>query len=162
MGVVFGVGRQRAFDRPLDDSPDTCSSDKPRILFDVAESQILSYCHVADVRLFRPGQNSQQFGFPGAVGADQPNSVSLRNCKRDILEKWLRSKCFRDIVDVNDRRQRLRSPAFRGYQETRAGATESSDKPIAASYRSAGRITTAKRPNLKTTAQGDFTFRSTS
>src|SRR5215831_15319191 len=105
VGTAFGVGGQRAFGRSLDDIPDARSSDKPRILFDVAESEALSYRHVAAVGLFGPAQNSQQCGFSGAVRADQPNSVSPRNCKRDILEKWLRSKCFRDILDVNDRRQ---------------------------------------------------------
>jgi len=49
------ISLPRAFDRALDDSPDAVSSDKPRILFDVAELEALSYCYGAAVWLFRAG-----------------------------------------------------------------------------------------------------------
>jgi hypothetical protein len=77
------------------------------ILLDVADPEPFAKCNFAAVRIFVPGQNSQQRRLAGPIGADEPNAVALSDCERHILKKRVRPKGFGNFLNVNDRRQRL-------------------------------------------------------
>src|SRR6266849_2316389 len=44
-------------------------------------------CHLADRRFRNPGQDFEQCGFPGAIAADDSDSIALLDIEADIPER---------------------------------------------------------------------------
>ena len=77
------------------------------ILLHVADPEPFSEGHFPAVRLFGAGQNSQQGRFAGAVRANEPDPVAVRDRERHVLKERIRSKGLRNSLNIDDRRQRL-------------------------------------------------------
>ena len=81
------------------------SGREPGILLDVAETGALAHGDFAGVGVDLAGENAEQRGFTGAVGADQADAISFGNGERNFLEERIGAEGFRDFLGVDYRWQ---------------------------------------------------------
>jgi hypothetical protein len=78
---------------------------KSRILLDAGEACPFAKRYFPAVGSDFASQNAEQSGFAGSVWANQSDTVPVRNGERNILEKRVRSECFRNFLRINNWRQ---------------------------------------------------------
>ena len=75
-----------------------------RVLRDVRGAGTFAHCQFAGVRLDLPGQNRQQGGFAGAVGADEADAGAVFHGERDVAKQGSGAELLGDGLRVEDRR----------------------------------------------------------
>jgi hypothetical protein len=76
-------------------------------LFDEAELRAFANSHFAGAGLDASDKYFEQCGLAGSVGADQADALAFRNGERNIFEKRSESIAFRQLLGINDGRQKI-------------------------------------------------------
>jgi len=104
-GTALRLWHGRALQRSIDHRPHRVPGPKFGFLLHITQADAFADSDFSGVRIFRTSENSQQRGFPRAVGTDEPNAISFRNGERHVLKQRVGPEGFRDAANIDQRRQ---------------------------------------------------------
>ena len=73
------------------------------LLGQIADGRRARAAHLPGVRLLETGQDPAERGLAGAVGADEPDALAIRDAPGDVAEDELAAEPLRDVVELDHR-----------------------------------------------------------